>query len=326
MDGSEARADRRAEEEYLMNLTRRIAAALACLCFTAASAQAATKLMIGYTMNSEAAPIYVGKMAGIFEKHGLDVELVPIAVNSTLPAALVSDSIQLGTISPTVFIQAVENGLELTGIAGMTVTAQTGSRVGIVAREGSGITSIKDLEGKTLGVPGISAVLDIMARRLIINAGADVNAVTYTETSFPVQADLLRNGTVDAIVTVDPFLSRVESAGIGKPIANLLDGVPDGQLAQFFAASSSWAEENPQTVRSFRAALNEAIAMTIAQPDYAREAIGNFVKLPPEVLKTVALPAVDSKLTASQLDWWAQIMQQQGLISGSFSANELILQ
>lgn len=309
-----------------MKLIRRMTAALAGLCLTVASAEAATKLMIGYTMNSEAAPIYVGKMAGIFDKHGLDVELVPIAVNSTLPAALISDSVQLGTISPTVFIQAVQNGLELTGVSGMTVTSQTGSRVGIVAREGSGITSLADLQGKTVGVPGISAVLDIMARRLIIEAGVDVNAISYTETSFPVQADVLKNGTVDAVVTVDPFLSRIESAGIGKPIANLLDGIPDGQLAQFFAASSSWAEANPEVVKAFRAAMIEAIQMTVTQPDYAREAIGNFVKLPPEVLKTVALPTPDARLTADQLEWWAQVMQKQDLISGEFSAGELILQ
>ncbi|SMC75760.1 ABC transporter substrate-binding protein [Rhizobium sp. RU36D] len=309
-----------------MKLIRRLTAALVGLCLTVASAEAATKLAIGYTMNSEAAPIYVAKMAGIFDKHGLDVELVPIAVNSTLPAALISDSIQLGTISPTVFIQAVQNGLELRGVSGMTVTAQNGSRVGVMAREGSGITSLADLKGKTLGVPGIAAVLDIMARRLIIEAGIDVNAITYTETPFPVQADVLKNGTVDAVVTVDPFLSRIERAGIGKPIANLLEGIPDGQLAQFFAASSSWAEANPEAIKAFRAAMDEAIQMTLTQPDYAREAIGNFVKLPPEVLKTVALPTPDAKLTAEQLEWWAQVMQKQDLISDEFSAGDLILQ
>lgn len=250
--------------------------------------------------------------------------LVPIALNSTLPAALMSDSIQIGTVSPTVFIQAVQNGLELTAVSGMTATSQTGARVGIVAGKNSGITNLKDLSGKTLGVPGISAVLDVMARRLLIDAGVDVSSINYTETPLPVQSDILKAGTVAAVVTVDPFLSRIETTGIGKPIANLLNGVPDGELAQFFAATADWAKQNPKTVLAFRDAIAEAMKVAASDPSGTRKAIGVYVKMPPEMVNTIALPSPDARLTKEQLDWWVEVMRKQGLISASIDTGSLI--
>ncbi|MEI9404835.1 ABC transporter substrate-binding protein [Mesorhizobium argentiipisi] len=307
-----------------MSLLRKSAIGLIAALCSASLAHADTKLSIGFTMNGEAAPIYVAKEQGIFAKHGLDVTLVPIAVNSTLPAALMSDSVQIGTISPTVFLQASQNGLGLTGVSGMTVTSQTGARVGIVAGKNSGITNLKDLSGKTLGIPGVSAVLDIMARRLLIDAGVDVSSINYTETPFPVQSDVLKADTVAAVVTVDPFLSRIEAAGIGKPIANLLDGVPDGELAQFFATTADWAKENPKTVAAFRDAITEAMKVAASDPSSTRKAIGVYVKMPPEMLNTIALPTPDARLTKEQLDWWVEVMRKQGLISASIDTGSLI--
>ncbi len=67
------------------------AAAIAVPAVFASPANAQTKIVIGYTPNAEAASVYVAKEKGFFEKHGLNAEPVPVAINSTLPAALMSE-------------------------------------------------------------------------------------------------------------------------------------------------------------------------------------------------------------------------------------------
>ncbi len=309
-----------------MSFLKRCAVAAAVFSAVAAGpAQAGTKMLIGYTPNSEAAPIYVGKDKGIFAAHGLDVELVPVPVNSTLPAAVLSGSVQTGTFSPTVFIQAVQGGLYLVAIAGMTESSHNATRVGIIAGKDSGVKSVEDLAGKKIGVPGISAVLDIMARRIMLTHGVDINSIAYAETPFPVQLDVLKAGTVDAVVTVDPFFGRIEANGVGASIADLLEGIPDGQTAQFFAVSGDWAKGNPEAVTAFRDSIREAAQYVRDNPDEARASIGNYLKLPEPVLKSIKLPAVSPQIKPEQIAWWIDVMDQQGLIEQELDVNAMVL-
>ncbi|WP_163271012.1 ABC transporter substrate-binding protein [Chelativorans alearense] len=301
-----------------------IAFIAAGLTASAAPAWAAMKMKVAYTPNGVTAPLYVAKDKGIFEAHGLDVELVPVPVNSTLPAAIMSGSVQSGTFTPTVFIQAVQAGLDLQAIAGMTVTSREAMQVGIVARTGSGVESVEDLAGKRVGVPGISAVLDIMARRIMLMHGVDINSLSYTETPFPVQMDILNAGTIDAVVTVDPFYSRIQDAGVGTPIGDLLEGIPDGQTAQFFGVSTTWADENPEAVEAFRAAIRDGAQFVRDNPDETRAVIGAYLKLPPAILSDIVLPVVDAEITPEQIAWWIDVMDEQGLIEGKLDVDAMV--
>src|SRR6476661_7487217 len=90
-----------------------------------APALAQAKIQIGCTATSDCASAMVAIDEGIFKKHGLDVEMTPIAINSNIPAAILSNSIQVGGPTSTVFLQAVDGGLDLVAIAGASVMNTT---------------------------------------------------------------------------------------------------------------------------------------------------------------------------------------------------------
>ena len=72
-----------------------------------------TKIVFGYTAVTDFASVFVAAEEGYFKKRNLDVELKFIPLNSTIPAALQSDSLQIGGPTPSVFLQAVDGGLDL---------------------------------------------------------------------------------------------------------------------------------------------------------------------------------------------------------------------
>lgn len=304
-------------------LTLAFALALAGSIATGA-AEAQTKLLIGYTPNAEATPLYVAKEQGIFAKHGIEAELVPIAINSTVPAALLSNSIQIGAITAPVFLQAVDNGLTLAAITGLTVTAKDATGVGIAARADAGIAGPADLVGKTVAAPGIGAVLHVMARRWLMDNGVDPAQVTFVEGTFPAHADLLKAGTVDAVITVDPFLGRILGSGVGVPVVNLLANMPEGETAMFLSTTADWAAANPETLAEFRAALAEAMSFAEANPDPARAAIGTHLKMPPEALAHVPLPKMDPGITTDQIAWWIEVLKQQSMLTTELDTSKLI--
>src|SRR5579863_2119788 len=83
-----------------------------------APAPAATKITFSYTPVSAWIGIYVAKDQGYLDKHGLDVDFALAQNGSIISAALVADSAQIGGPTPTVLLQANEQGLDLVEIAG----------------------------------------------------------------------------------------------------------------------------------------------------------------------------------------------------------------
>jgi ABC-type nitrate/sulfonate/bicarbonate transport system substrate-binding protein len=77
------------------------------------------------TATSDCASAMVAVDEGIFKKHGLEAEMTPIGINSNIPAAILSNSIQIGGPTSTLFLQAVDGGLDLVGIAGASVMNPT---------------------------------------------------------------------------------------------------------------------------------------------------------------------------------------------------------
>ena len=100
---------------------KKVLAALAVSAALTGTAFAQAKIQVGCTATSDCASAMVAIDEGIFKKHGLEVEMTPIGINSNIPAAILSNSIQIGGPTSTVFLQAVDGGLDLVAIAGATV-------------------------------------------------------------------------------------------------------------------------------------------------------------------------------------------------------------
>ena len=103
-----------------------------------------SKILFGYTAVTDFASVFVAAEEGYFKKRNLDVELKFIPLNSTIPAALQSDSLQIGGPTPSVFLQSVDGGLDHVLVAGGGVTSKTITGFGLVARAGSGIKTAQD--------------------------------------------------------------------------------------------------------------------------------------------------------------------------------------
>jgi NitT/TauT family transport system substrate-binding protein len=123
-----------------MKLLLRILA-LACLAFgLVPAAQAQTKIAVGYTAVADYVSLYAAKEEGFFAKRRLDVEPILVTLNSTIPQALLSNSLQVGLPTPSVLLQAVDGGLDLVVIGGTSITdPSTLKNFGVVIRTGENI-------------------------------------------------------------------------------------------------------------------------------------------------------------------------------------------
>lgn len=291
-----------------------------------ARAQTPTRVVFGYTAVTDFASVFVAREEGFFSRRGLDVEPKFIPLNSTIPAAIQADSLTIGGPTPSVFLQAVDGGLDHVVVAGGGVTSKSITGFGLVARAGSNIRGAQDCVGRRIGVPGLGAFLHVTFRGWLKQQGVDYRKVTFVEAAFPQHGDLLRGGSLDAVVTADPFMSRITDSGAGYVASYYSTFLPDGQPTIIHTAKREWVARNPAAARAFRDAVAEAAAFMQQSKNDAkvRAAIGKFIKLPPEVLAKVQISPPGAIVTEKQLQYWVALMKDQEMLKTSIAVANLI--
>lgn len=306
---------------------RTVLAALTAAAIVPAHAQAPARIVFGYTAVTDFASVFVAAEEGYFKRRGLDVELKFIPLNSTIPAALQSDSLQIGGPTPSVLLQAVDGGLDLVVLAGGGVTSKAFTAFGLVARAGSGIHGAADCVGKKIGVPGLGAFLHVTIRAWLKQSGVDYKKVTFVEAAFPQHADLLRGGSIDAVVTADPFMSRITESGAGYVASYYSTFLADGNHTIYHAARREWVQKNPAAAQAFRDSVQEAAAFML-QPknnDKVRAAIGKYIKLPQEVLAKAQISPPGPGVNEKQIAYWLAMMRDQDMLKTSINPAQLLV-
>jgi NitT/TauT family transport system substrate-binding protein len=92
-----------------------------------------------------------------------------------------------------------------------------------------------------------------------------------------------------------------------------------------YGTTQDWLQKNPAQARAFREALDEGIAFHAKNPDAARANMGKYLRLPPDVLATLAVPALSTHVTEPQVRFWADAMQAQGMLKNPLQSADLIV-
>ncbi|ETR76544.1 ABC transporter substrate-binding protein [Afipia sp. P52-10] len=302
-----------------------IAAAMMTL-LAAGAAHGQQKIQIGCTATTDCSAAMVAVDEGIFKRLGLDAEMVLIGINSNIPAALLSNSIQIGGPTSSVFLQAVDGGLDLVAVSGASVMNQrTANLTTAFARNGVTIKEPKDFVGKKVGAPGLGAFLHVLFVKWLQEKGVDPKGVNFVEVSFPTMNDILKSGAVDAVLTSEPFVTRMTNAGTGYVAARYVADLNRTEPIIFYAASRDWAEKNPEIVKKFREAVAEGAKIVNADRDKASASIAKFTKQPLDIVKLNPPSYQEPAMKASDLAWWVEVMKQQKLLQGNIDLAKVVL-
>lgn len=289
-------------------------------------ALAQAKIQIGCTATSDCASAMVAVDEGIFKKHGLDVEMTPVAINSNIPAAILSNSIQVGGPTSTVFLQAVDGGLDLVAIAGASVMNTTSNTaIAAFVRNGISIKEPKDFIGKKVGAPGLNAFLHVLFVKWLVEKGVDPRSVKFVEVTFPTMADIIKSGGVDAVLTAEPFVTRMTNAGLGSVGARYGAELGRTDPIIFYAAARDWAEKNVATVKKFREAIAESAAIVNSDREKASASIAKFTKQPLELVKATPPNQSEPNLKPENLAWWIDVMSSQKMLQSKLDTAKLVL-
>ncbi|MFC7401375.1 ABC transporter substrate-binding protein [Citricoccus sp. GCM10030269] len=286
-----------------------------------------TSVSVGTIPIASSTELRYGVAEGIFEDHGLDVELVEGQGGAALLPAVQNGSMEFAVGNPMSVLTAADQGLPMKVISGYSWSAPEGEDINaLVARKDSGITGFEDLEGKTVTVNAVHTLGDLSIMEATDMAGGDPEKINFNEMAFPDMPAQLEQGNVDAVWLPEPFLSRAledpENVVVGYPNQEVMDGMP---LTIAFT-SESMAAENPETVSAFRDALTDAADQAAENEEEIRGMLPEFLKMDEETAQTIGLEPAHTDLPVEKMQTIYDLMLKYGMADNPMDVESLYVE
>ncbi|WP_030442631.1 ABC transporter substrate-binding protein [Actinoplanes subtropicus] len=285
-------------------------------------------LRIAYNPNPSNTTIVVADQQGFFKKYGLDVELTTTQASAALIPSI-GKQFDLITVTPPSLLQAAAQGMKPILVAAQDVENATDLRDSYLIGA-KGISSVSDLKGKTIGVPGLSGNLYEGTVILLKKVGLSKTDVKFLQVPFSDMAGGLGAGTVQAVATILPYQNQLLGMGL-KDIGDPTDVTGTGAeaLSVGWVGYAPWISANKKAVDAFNKAQDDALAWMKANENATRQILVTQFHLPEVVAKTYPITQfVSFQTKESHLQAWIEPMKAIGDLPADFNtpASELIYQ
>ncbi|WP_416981202.1 ABC transporter substrate-binding protein [Streptomyces sp. T028] len=276
---------------------------------------------------SSTACLKVTDERGTFRKHGITMKYGTAAPNAAGQVAqILNGEITAGAGAYTAVLNAVSSNLALVITSGLEEDYDKDgqSPTAVLAGKGSGITSFKQLEGRTVAVNSLQGSWEVLLRESVAKAGGDPDKVKLVAVPFPDQTAALRSKRVDAVFTLQPFVAQLIDEGfkdIGDPSA-ISFGKPDAAQSITFMAKE-YVDAHPDVVKNFVAALQEGNTWCNAHPADMKKAIARITKAPQKVVDATPLPVYDAGISSAETKTWGELLVKYGILKKAPTAAEV---
>jgi NitT/TauT family transport system substrate-binding protein len=239
---------------------------------------------------AETGALWAAMEEGIFEDHGLEIEVVPAQGGANAIPALISGDIQFAIGQPFGPIRADQQDLGIVIVGNYANSNAEGDDVNaVVALGDSGIMGPADLAGKKVSVNTIGAAGDLTIRKAVQDAGGDPSTIEFVEVAFPDVPAQLEAGTMDAAWAPDPFRGMVVGGGGVSVVAPYQATIP-GLTVLTNITTQALLDEDPDLVAAYSEAMAEALDWAASNEDAVRAAIATNLEIPEEAAAGITLP------------------------------------
>jgi ABC-type nitrate/sulfonate/bicarbonate transport system substrate-binding protein len=261
-----------------MNRRLGLVATLLLLAVLPVSAQEKVRLPISASSKTLGySPVWVAWRHGLFDKQGLEVQVVFVEGADKSVMALVGGSTFVAAGAADAMMTAVDQGaLDLTAVGGV-INGLTHLILG-----GKKFRTYEDLRGATLGSSGLTSGTAFVLRRVLKAKGLEFPRdykMLNVGGSGPALAALV-SGRVDAGIIAIPL--GYEGADLGlNVIGKVNEVIPDYQLT-VLTVKRSWAEKNRPVLVRFMKATVQAMSWLYDNKEPAIDFLSKEMKLKPQ--------------------------------------------
>ena len=214
---------------------------------------------------------WVPKEAGIYQKYGLDVNIIYVSGAQAISTLISGD---------THIVQGSGAAAVLSRLSGADVTI-IGTTINVVPMSlvtTPDISRVQDLKGKTFGVSRFGSLTDIGLRKAISEFGLDpATDIKMIQTGgVPEILLFMQQGVVKGGLISSPTLERAKELGY-KEFLNLGE-IKYRYPGTALVTTGSFIKNWPQTLNRFLKATLEGIKYAKANPDFTVQVLAKYTR------------------------------------------------
>ena len=259
-------------------------------------------------------PMYVAQQEGLFEKHGVNVEFVPVSSAPERDQILAAGQAD-GTINETLAVMAFNKETVQMQVVRYALRPTDGhGHFFIIASGQSGITSVDGLKGVEIGVSQ-GTVIEYVTERILQQNGFSADEIkTLAVPKIPDRMALLASGELKAGVMPDPLAALVVGQG-GLVVAD------DSKYPEYGFSVISFRkaviDDNPEAVKAFLAAIEDATTLLNADPAKYKNVLSEQKLVPEPLLANYQAPIFPTAGVPTEAEWMdaLQWLQEKGMLT-----------
>jgi NitT/TauT family transport system substrate-binding protein len=283
-----------------------------------------SSITLGVLRSAGSVDVQIAEDKGFFKQQGLDnVKIVDMATTNQATTGLLSHTMDFAAENYVgMYTQDMAANLNLKVVA--DDTQSPANNLVLMVPKDSKLTSIAQLKGKKVGLPAPGFNFGAMALDILLKPYHESSS-SFTTVILPFSAatQALAKHEVDAIFTLEPFITISEAAG-DRIFADLASGPLANLPSGCYGTTASFTQKYPKTVAAFQRAMQEATQVAATNPSYVRSELPKYIPtMKPALANIITLPQWNTTLSLTRLERVANILQQTGGLPKSVNANAL---
>jgi NitT/TauT family transport system substrate-binding protein len=297
-------------------MKRRIPLALfsLLLVLSACTPQAPETLKIAVLPIIDTLPMYVAQQEGLFAKHGVHVEFIPVASAPERDQLIAAGGAD-GTINETLAVMLFnKENVQMQVVRYALRPTEGYGHFFILASAKSGISSVDGLKGVEIGVSQ-GTVIEYVTERLLQADGFSSEEIkTIAVPKIPDRMALLTSGELPAGVMPDPLASLVVSQG-GVVVAD--DSSHPEYGFSVISFRKSVIDANPEAVKGFLKAIEEATGLLNADPAKYKNLLSEQKLVPPPLMESYRAPVFPTAGVPTAEEWTDALnwLKEKGILA-----------
>jgi len=290
-----------------------------------AQAPALEKIRLGGVQTDDLTPVLWAVKTGMYQKAGLDVEVVPTSSGTAATTAVVAGAYEMGKASLISVMLAHLRGFPIALVAGGAVWDRKVPFAQLLVASDASLKMGPDFNGKTIGVPALNDLNTLVTSAWVDKSGGDSKTLKFVEIPNSANTAALIEHRIDAGVQQAPQMEAAIESGKVRALVPAYDSVSTHFMFGAYFVNTDWAAKHPAATKTFARVTYEAAAYTNTHHAETAPMMAEITKIPLPVIQKMARVDSATSAEADLIQPLIDVAAKYKQLPRAFPAKELFL-
>lgn len=242
-----------------------------------AAAQSDMTIRVAYIPFEASAQLFYAQELGLWTKAGLNVQMQPNPFGAAIAAAVASNAVDVGYATVMTIASAHAKKIPFTIVAAANAFDAKQPPGGMLMAASKDVRKGSDLNGKTIGSPGLNTLGEYGVRAWVDAGGGDAATLKFVELPFSEMPAALAGGRIDAAFVAEPFLTQAKK--VAHTVSIEFDAIATSFLVAGWFSTNDWVAKHQRAIALFVQSMRDATDWAKANPAKCPDILAKYLEV-----------------------------------------------